>query len=501
MRICTNVVKNKLNMYYARVYVPGDLKKLVGKGEIRRSLKTTCYATAVERARPVVIAVRSWFDELRENHSMSRRDAPFYTKITRIGSIETEHADGTKQKVRDIEVDGENEVEVVRNLVPDSGSVVNARTDNHEVAEILKSRQQSVTSSSLDNSGAKLISDAVEDFIDSRVAKKPTYNEKTKNNHRYVLSVFTDLYGDLPVDHYSYDDAVDFRNVLQILPNNYRNTKPWKALPINQILKHDDLDESDKLSPKRISDMLKSINAVFTHAVDVGIGGTAQVSIFKTIDVAYDCENFQPFTTSELVDIFDNLPRDKTMPCHYWVPLIALYSGMRRSEIFFRTVDDIKRDKDGVWYIDINRIPGVKETKNKSAIRCIPIHSTLIEKGFLDFVESVKKTRGADARLFVGYTDHGTQAGYKYSDTFAAYLDELGITAKAKSLHSFRSTIINALQEAEVNPVKRNRITGHSNKSIADDVYGGSFSMTSLKKELEKAIFKNATLGAQKWTP
>jgi len=140
----------------------------------------------------------------------------------------------------------------------------------------------------------------------------------------------------------------------------------------------------------------------------------------------------------------------------------------------------------------------VKETKNKAAFRKIPVHSTLLEKGFLDFVEGVRKTRGEDARLFIGYADHGTQAGYKYSDTFAAYLDELGITARAKSLHSFRSTIINALQEAEVNAVKRNRITDHSNKSIADDVYGGNFSMAPLKKEIEKAVYKNSSLGAAK---
>jgi hypothetical protein len=61
MRICTNVIKNKLGMYYARLYVPGDLKKLVGKTEIRRTLKTTCYVTAVDRSRPIVAAVRDWF--------------------------------------------------------------------------------------------------------------------------------------------------------------------------------------------------------------------------------------------------------------------------------------------------------------------------------------------------------------------------------------------------------------------------------------------------------
>jgi len=74
---------------------------------------------------------------------------------------------------------------------------------------------------------------------------------------------------------------------------------------------------------------------------------------------------------------------------YYWAPLLAYYSACRIEEICQLHTDNIKQEN-GTWVLDINGNDG-RKLKTLSSKRLIPIHSHLIELGFLEFVGKPKR--------------------------------------------------------------------------------------------------------------
>lgn len=62
-------------------------------------------------------------------------------------------------------------------------------------------------------------------------------------------------------------------------------------------------------------------------------------------------------------------------------------TGARLNEVAQLLVEDVQ-EVDGVWYFDISdEGENQKEVKNKASKRKVPVHSSLIYAGFLDFYQ------------------------------------------------------------------------------------------------------------------
>ena len=93
----------------------------------------------------------------------------------------------------------------------------------------------------------------------------------------------------------------------------------------------------------------------------------------------------------------------------FWVPLLALWTGMRLGEICQLAVSDIVK-KDGIYCIvtiwdeeddDMEHTDEedyVRTQKTYAAARLIPVHSKLVQMGFVGFVDQVRKS--GHKRLF-----------------------------------------------------------------------------------------------------
>ena len=193
-----------------------------------------------------------------------------------------------------------------------------------------------------------------------------------------------------------------------------------------------------------------------------GTGGSVEVSR-------------KPFTDKDLINILNgyiyhgnyNGGRRKLLDAHFWVPIIALYTGMRIGEICQLQVTDIHLE--GItWhgrhfnepYIQVCEEHRSQRVKNKNATRKVPIHRQLIQIGFLDYVTSRKESQSdsENAQLFDGmrYEEH-SKWGRVISRWFNG--DGLGKTYKGykhhvipeadlggKVFHSFRHTFIDILR-------------------------------------------------------
>lgn len=161
------------------------------------------------------------------------------------------------------------------------------------------------------------------------------------------------------------------------------------------------------------------------------------------------------------------LPKDKKAGglAAYWIPLLALYTGARCSELCQLLVQDI----DTTEHVPLIKITDQGEgqhVKTNASVRTIPIHSELIRLGFLEYVSSQKSTRlWPDLPLRTG------KPGGYFSLWFASLRQYLGIP-NTLVFHSFRHTVRSSLSESRVPEPIIDKLLGHeSHGSIGAKIY------------------------------
>lgn len=223
-------------------------------------------------------------------------------------------------------------------------------------------------------------------------------------------------------------------------------------------------------------------------------------------------KGYEPFTTEELQTIFnaplytgcqdDEKGAEKSGPNiirrhRYWVPLIALYSGMRAGEILQLGTADIKSTASGVTYFDVNDVPwgenvGVeKRLKNENACRKVPMHPELKRLGFLEYVQGQ-----SEERLFPeAPAGSGGKLSDHFSKRFAYFLKkrELWVSHK-KVFHSFRGTFADCLKDAEVPLDMREAIMGWERRGKMDALYGSGYSIELLSEQVAKTSYPDLDL-------
>jgi integrase len=164
----------------------------------------------------------------------------------------------------------------------------------------------------------------------------------------------------------------------------------------------------------------------------------------------------------------------------YWVPLIALWSGMRLNEICQLDVADV-RAVDGItcFAITQNSLSGTRDKtlKTKSSERIVPVHPVLIDLGFLKFV--FQKTKTSSLKLFddlpVGARGFRSVA---FSRWFSRFLVSASAASERTCFHSFRHGFRDAARNARIDRDIALRlggwITGGHSSESADD-YGSGY--------------------------
>jgi len=165
--------------------------------------------------------------------------------------------------------------------------------------------------------------------------------------------------------------------------------------------------------------------------------------------------------------------REESTPFKRWVPWLCALTGARVSEILNARKSHIGQTK-GIWYLEI-REDTQKETdgtehrsrlKTPGSARYIPLHSALIDEGFLDYLASVPD----DDYLFPGkWSDQHGNRTKGPANQLRLWIHK--IVPKSDGLsptHSFRHWFISQARAVDMDADIRRQITGH--KDI--DVHG-----------------------------
>jgi integrase len=345
----------------------------------------------------------------------------------------------------------------------------------------------------------------VDGFLASyQSGKKPAMFKK----HQPVLSMLLDVVGDKPVKSLKQADINDFFSLLEKLPPRWRDECKRRGLTVKQLA---ELEHPETLGPKSFDDTYKACVRAFLKVAKKDWQDQGFPTTLTTDGIEYQGDREEgerqqrAFRQAELERLFcgaemQGFAADPEMAHRYWLPHVALFTGARVNELCqLNPQTDILEDPEtGIHHFWITedtegdeRIE--KSTKNAVSRRKVPIHSKLIELGFLDYVARIR--RGGAKLLFPAWKPSRGKASGEAEKWFRQFLRDTGLRdetrgARVVGMHAFRHTLLSRASNANP-PVDATSITGHAGEvNAVVRGYQGELSLENKKRILEAIPFK-----------
>ncbi|MEE8629165.1 MULTISPECIES: site-specific integrase [Methylobacterium] len=304
-----------------------------------------------------------------------------------------------------------------------------------------------------------------------------TWDNQTASQAGATFRLFVDICGDRPLAAYTRKDAGHFRSLVERLPNDYGKHPRYRNLTVDEILAaHEALPDKQRTQPitqRTVKRHFSALSALWTAAVARDEAATNIFLGFRFSNTRKASEQRAMWERDELARLFATpiwagcaSPGRRTTPGtlilrdeKFWLPLIAVFSGMRQEEICQLHAEDIRQDE-GIWFIDINDRPP-RKLKNATAVRRVPIHSQLIRLGFLAHVDAQRRRR--QDRIFPTLEPGGADGrlGHAFTKWFTRYRRDVKLYRQGLDFHSFRHTATTLMHQAGTATAVIDHVTGH----------------------------------------
>lgn len=331
----------------------------------------------------------------------------------------------------------------------------------------------------------------------ANLARGPKKATPTTRDRRYILDLLLDVLGDKLMADITGEDANAMADVLASWPRYRANHPELAGLPARQVAA---IAKKRKLPVIQRGTQFKHIvnlSAFFNWCVKTGV---IQANPFRYVDTSRYRERVPKkrdiFSAQDLQAIFAPKHVNRyTEPHKYWVPLIALFTGMRVNEVAQLYVDDVQTDTElddegvehTIRYFDITPFREGQSIKTDYSMRRIPVHASLLDLGFEKYVADV---RAAGSELLfpgLGWPEGGP--GRTISRWFNKHhlRNACGIRSEKKSLHCFRHTLTTRCERARVPTSVIQTINGHSDgKGVDARTYVARGSLLECKRAMEQ---------------
>ncbi|MDR3510928.1 MAG: tyrosine-type recombinase/integrase [Caulobacteraceae bacterium] len=335
--------------------------------------------------------------------------------------------------------------------------------------------------------------------------------DKVRMIYNNAIPIVGEVLGmDTPIRSIDREACRRLMDMLMWLPTNSKKRFPkLTAVQASEMAKAKKLTST--LGYAAINSYLKCLSALMNFAINEGYIDRNPAKGFRVVDPRHRRDRRLPFSNDQLRAIFNaplyrgcmddeygyaDVGPARPRRARFWVPLIALFSGMRMNEICQLDVSDI-RLVDGVdcFLITSRSTDGGddKKVKTSTSERFVPIHPRLTEIGFMDFVD--ERRRNGSAKLFPELTLSTT--GY-YSDPFSKWFRRFIHKAKATGpktcFHSFRHCFRDALREARIDHDVALALGGWSSGTgtegtLTAEAYGRGFRVKTLFEAMERVDY------------
>ena len=242
---------------------------------------------------------------------------------------------------------------------------------------------------------------------------------------------------------------------------------------------------------------------MFEWARDVGIYegqnpvtvGTKRTN--RNSDAPSTRTDYDRFTDKEVISLFEGLQfvanpqahtHDTAMP---WIMVLAAYSGMRLEEVCGLGVKELG-EEDGIWRFDLSG----RRLKTESAERKVPIHSVILEAGFLEYCERLREDGQQYLFPSLGQPDKDGRRSSYMSKRFGRYWKKRIVKRARLGFHSFRSTVATKLESAGIPESNAARLLGHKLNTMTYGLYSCGIKVTQLHEVVEAIQYDGLILAS-----
>lgn len=494
------IVKQKRSPFYqVRRKVPEDLRVIVRKRELWRSLKTTDREVAKRRARKVEAEFDRVLDKARAQRSP--KDINEVPEDTLIHLARKVYAEDLAKYADELLADPKGLSEGVWWIIDDIEDWLKGRWFG-EVREALEKR---VTDAGFTLSYGQGYKRAMQLVARAELEALKTVWAQAEGDfgyRPYDKLVSAPLEGPAPrSDSISVKDLIarfqhdpGRAHVSEHSKSQYHT--PFKVLVAvvgnttvaSQVSREDCRRVREKLIERglatpTINGYLTNLSALFEWAVReeyVEKNPARGLGIRQGIHTK---DQRHPLSEAQLRRIFgspDFQACRTERPPMYWCPLLSLFMSLRLTEAAQLLRADIKQI-DGVWCVAVASDDG-KNVKSHAGHRIIPVHPKLVELGFMEFVRGINTKR-----LFEDVPlDKSGYAGPSLGKRWTRLVKRLNADEPRTGYHSLRHNWADACRAAKVHEGIMKQAGGWAGSGGTSARYGSGYDVEAVQKELER---------------
>lgn len=367
--------------------------------------------------------------------------------------------------------------------------------------ELLASEQ--TKKATLQRPKGELLSTLFDRYKSNRISKdgNSRASQKSVDACRVNTEQFIQLMGDLSMSEITRDAVHRYRELVSLLPSKGIGLR---TMSLEKQLEKGRAGLLPKISAPTVRNKVKFLSAVFSYGVRIGwldenpiIAGGLSSDVVKVAARSAVAKNTRrDYSEDELQKIFSSPlfdgsgwtpPRADFGEAWLWLPLLMYYTGARREELAQLKAREVIVEPGKPPYLDIMTSTADGDTrgvKNDGSRRRIPLHPALIDRGFLRYVETVRR---ADGQLFPKLKPN--PAGYygaSFGKRWASYLrDVVKLASTVPPAHGFRHTFKTLCRAANISEEVSDAITGHAGGNRVARGYG-TMPLERMAKELER---------------
>jgi integrase len=256
------------------------------------------------------------------------------------------------------------------------------------------------------------------------------------------LNLLKEVLGDIPAAEINHATMRNYKQILMKLPPNLRKSPAYRDKSIQEVLAS---DASKRMNTTTINKQLDRASSLFKWAFRNGYMDRNPAEGLQLPAKKRDDEYRAVLSSDDLKKIFHSpeyVEDTHKYGYRFWLPVIALYTGMRLNEICQLRLDDIYKTDDEVYVFDVKEREEETKTKTSAGDRLVPLHDVLAQYLNLPGYIAKLKSEGQN-RLFPELNKKRDGYGDTATRWFARYRAKCGITDGPdgkKDFHSLRHT-------------------------------------------------------------
>jgi len=342
------------------------------------------------------------------------------------------------------------------------------------------------------SSDGVLLADLIERFENDPL--RASLGDSTRQKFVIPFAAMREVLGNaFPIRQITREQCARIRDLIASLPSNHKKYAEFKGMTFSEMAVRAAQTKHSRLSRNSISSYTQRISTLLGYAVECGLADSNPAAKLAKKTAGGDKPRI-PFNGEELNSMVAGLRVwAGKQAARLWIPLIALFTGMRLGEIVWLDLADFQK-LDGQLCIVLRPKPG-RRLKNKSAARTVPIHPTLLELGIEKLLEGDDK----EARLFPDLPGETQRHAVDLFQKRFSYWTKNDLHFRQGVVfHSFRHNFRDAMANAGVPTDVLRSLGGWSKGRGVEDLYGQGARISVLAKWMREISYPELDLSPLK---